>query len=115
MKDQLHLNFKVERLQSSKGKARVYWRMIQEPLDSSNAFGSVEFEEGEIHKTIDVSLDFTTLDLPTRIELFNPSNGYRLGENEVSSINFVGKFLVKLITNQESGMIPLVSFQLVVL
>ena len=91
MHDQRHLNFKVERLQSSKGKARVYWRVVQGSHNSSNAFGTVEFEYGEIQKNIKVPFSDTILDETAIIELFNQTEKYKLGKIKIAKISRVCK------------------------
>ena len=74
--------------------------MIYESQVLPDTYGNVEFEVGELEKSIKVPLNNYTLEKPTKIELFEPfepSNGYQLGENKVANISFVGKFLLKLI------------------
>ena len=92
MNNQRFLNFKVERLQISKGKARIYWRVvIQEFQDFPNTFGAVELEDGEIQKIYKVPFDLSIPDQPIRIELFNPTESYKLGKIKMAKISRVCK------------------------
>ena len=90
---QHQLNFKVGRWKTAKGNAKVHWRVIYESQALPDTYGNVEFEVGELEKSIKVRLNNSTLKMPTRIELFNPTKMYSLGNIKMAKISLVCKLL----------------------
>ena len=92
MKDQSYLIFKVERLNSLKGDAGVSWKVFDGSKVLTKLSGRVQFFNGNIQQIVKVHLNNLSREKPTRIELFYPTNIYKLGINKVANISFVGKF-----------------------
>lgn len=97
MKGQPHITFKVERYQSLKDDASVYWRLLYESQSIQNTFGRIQFKDGEIQQVVKVPLDNLTHEKPTRIELFNPTNVYKLGIMKMTNISLVCKYFTCII------------------
>ena len=94
MQDQHQLDFKVGRYKTTKGNAKVHWRMIYESQALPDSYGSIMFEVGELEKSIKVPLNNSILEKPTRVELFNPTKMYRLGNITMAKISLVCKFFI---------------------
>ena len=104
----------VERIHNLKEKVEVKWKLVSdEQLHRSN--GTIFFNDEKDQK--DIRLDFKNVarNFSTKIELFEPSNGYQLGENKVANISFVSKFLLKFMQTKKEVSYIMVTFQLVVL
>ena len=97
MQDQHEVKFKVGRYQTTKGDAKVHWRMIYESQALPDYYGSIMFEVGELEKSIKVPLNDSTLEKPTRIELFNPTKLYQFGNNKMAQISLVCKFFICIV------------------
>ena len=86
----------VERIHNLKEKVEVKWKLVSdEQLHRSN--GTIFFNDESDQKVIKLDLKNADRNLSTKIELFEPSNGFQLGENKIASISFVGKLILKLI------------------
>ena len=87
---------KVERVHTIKEQVEVNWKLISENHNFHIMNGTVFFDYEDIQKVIKLDMVNITLNHSLKIVLFEPSNGYHLGENKVASINFVCKFLNRL-------------------
>ena len=76
--------------------------------------GTIFFNDENDEKIIKLDLKNADRNLSSKIELFEPSNGYQLGENKVANISFVGKLLLKLTQIKKNESYLIVIFQLVV-
>ena len=86
----------VERIHHGKRKVEVKWKLVSdEHFHLLN--GTVFFNDENDQKVIKLDLKNVARNLSTKIELFEPSNGYQIGENKVANITFVSKFVLKLI------------------
>ena len=86
----------VERIHNLKEKVEVKWKLISDDhFHLSN--GTIFFNDESDQKVIKLDLKNADRNLSTKIELFEPSNGFQLGENKIASISFVGKLILKLI------------------
>ena len=78
----------VERIHMAKEKVEVKWKLVSDDrFHLSN--GTVFFND---EKVIKLDLKNADRNLSTKIELFEPSHSYQLGENKVANISFVSKF-----------------------
>ena len=91
LNNQSYVNFKVERLNSLKGDAEVSWKVFDDSEVLPIVEGKVQFVNKEIQKTFTVYLNDSHLKKPTRVELFNPTNMYKLGIINMAKIIYVGK------------------------
>ena len=82
----------VERLNIDKDDVEVKWRLANH--DGQN--GTIVFNNTIDQKVIKLDLKNVTRNLPVQIELYDPTNGYQVGENNVANISFVSKFLLIL-------------------
>ena len=90
----------IERIDIVKENVEIKWKLVSDDhFHLSN--GTVFFNDENDQKVIKLDLKNTDRNLSTKIELFQPSNGYQLGENKVANISFVGKFLLKLIQTKK--------------
>ena len=90
----------IERIDMVKENVEIKWKLVSDDqFHLSN--GTVFFNDENDEKVIKLDLKNTDRNLSTKIELFQPSNGYQLGENKVANISFVGKFLLKLIQTKK--------------
>ena len=96
MKDQSYLIFKVERLYGVKGEAGFSWKAFHDSKMLPNLTGRVQFVNKNIQQIVKVHLNNASMERPTRIELFEPSNGYQLRKDKVVHISFVCKLLIKM-------------------
>ena len=86
----------VDRNHVVKEKVKVNWKLVSDDrFHLSN--GTISFNDENDQKVIKLDLKNIARNLSTKIELYEPSNGYQLGENKVANISFVSKFLLKLI------------------
>ena len=86
----------VERIDIVKENVEIKWKLVSDDhFHLSN--GTVYFIDENDLKVIRLDLKNANINLSTKIELYEPSNGYQLGENTVANISFVSKFLLKLI------------------
>ena len=92
LKNQSYVNFKVERLNSLKGDTGVSLKVFYGSKVLTKLSGRVQFFNENIQQIVKVHLNNSSREKPTRIELFNPTNIYKLGINKVANISFVGKF-----------------------
>ena len=82
----------VERSHVVKEKVEVKWKLVSDDhFHLSN--GTVYFIDENDLKVIRLDLKNANINLSTKIELYEPSNGYQIGENKVANISFVCKFL----------------------
>ena len=98
LKDQSFVSFKVERLNSLKGDTEVSWKVFDDSDVLPMLEGKVQFVNKEIQQIFTVYLNDSHLKKPTRIELFNPTNMYKLGIIKMAKINHVGKFFSSMET-----------------
>ena len=85
----------VERIHIVKEKVEVRWKLVsEEHFHLSN--GTIFFNNDNDQKVIKLDLKNADRNISTKIELYEPSNGYQLGENKVGSVSFVSKFLLIL-------------------
>ena len=85
----------VERIHLAKGNVEVKWKLVcDEHFPLSN--GAIFFNDESYQKVIKLDRKNADRNLSTKIELYEPSNGYQLGENKVGSVSFVSKFLLIL-------------------
>ena len=84
----------VERIHIVKEKVEVKWKLVSdEHFHLSN--GTIFFNDENDQKVIKLNLKNANRNLSTKIELFEPSNGYHLGDYKVANISFVSKFLLR--------------------
>ena len=95
LKNQSYVNFKVERLNSLKGDAEVSWRVFDDSDVLPMLEGKVQFVNKEIQQSFTVHLNDSHLKKPTRVELFNPTNMYKLGIIKMAKIIHVGMFFTQ--------------------
>ena len=89
----------IERIHMAKEKVEVKWELVSgEHLHLSN--GTIFFNDENDQKIIKLDLKNADRNLSTKLELFEPSNGYQLGDYKVANISFVGKFLLKPIKKE---------------
>ena len=98
LKDHAYVTFKVERLNSLKGDAEVSWKVFDNPNVLPMIEGKVQFVNKEIQQSFTVYWNESHLIKPTRVELFNPTNMYKLGIIKMAKINHVGKFFSSMET-----------------
>ena len=98
LKNQSYVNFKVERLNSLKGDAEVSWKVFDDSDVLPMLEGKVQFVNKEIQQSFTVHLNDSHLKKPTRVELYNPTNMYKLGIIKMAKINHVGKFFSSMET-----------------
>ena len=72
--------------------------------------GTIFFNDENDEKIIKLDLKNADRNLSSKIELFEPSNGYQLGENKVANISFVSKFLLNLILIKKEAIHHMVTF-----
>ena len=101
----------VERFNIVKYNVEVKWKLVNH--DGQN--GTIFFNNTIDQKVIKLDLKNVTRNLPVQIELYDPTNGYQVGENKVANISFVSKFLLILKQIKKEVYQLLVIFQLVVL
>ena len=101
----------VERFHNVKDNVEVKWKLSNH--DGQN--GTVVFNNTIDQKVIKLDLKNVTRNLPVQIELYDPTNGYQVGENKVANISFVCKFLLILKQIKKEVYQFMVIFQLVVL
>ena len=82
----------VERFHIVKDNVEVKWKLANH--DGQN--GTIFFNNTIDQKVIKLDLQNVTRNLPVQIELYDPTNGYQVGENKVANISFVSKFLLIL-------------------
>ena len=82
----------VERFNIVKDNVEVKWKLANH--DGQN--GTIVFNNTIDQKVIKLDLQNVTRNLLVQIELYDPTNGYQLGENKVANISFVSKFLLIL-------------------
>ena len=87
----------VERFHIVKDNVEVKWKFANH--DGQN--GIIVFNNTIDHKVIKLDVQNVTKILPVQIKLYEPTNGYQVGENKVANISFVGKFLLKLIQTKK--------------
>ena len=92
MNNQSYFTFKVERLNSLKDDTEVSWKGFDDSDVLPMLEGKVQFVNKEIQQSFTVHLNDSHLKKPTRIELFNPTNTYKLGIIKMAEIIHVGKF-----------------------
>ena len=90
-------SYEIERIHIVKEKVEVNWKLISENHNFHIMNGTVFFDYEDIQKVIKLDMVNITLNHSLKMVLFEPSNGYHLGEKKVANISFVGKFLLKLI------------------
>ena len=92
--DQFSLDIRIERLQMLGDEVEVKWRTISNnSLYQSRPNGSILFGKTTNQKIIKIDLrDFSKIQFD-KIELFEPTNGYQIGENKIANISFVRKYL----------------------
>ena len=104
----------VERSHLVKEKVEVKWKLVSnEHFHLSN--GTIFFNDENDQKVIKLDLNNVARNLSTKIELYEPSNGFQLGENKVVNISFVSKFVLKFMQINKKISNLMVTFQLVVL
>ena len=91
LKNQSYVNFKVERLNSLKGDAEVSWKVFDNSDVLPKVEGMVQFVNKEIQQSFTVYLNDSHLKKPTKVELFNPTNMYKLGIIKMAKMIYVGK------------------------
>ena len=96
LKNQPYINFKVERLNSLKGDAEVSWKVFDDSDVLPMLEGKVQFVNKEIQQIFTVYLNDSHLKRPTRVELFNPTNMYKLGIIKMAKIIHVGMFFTQI-------------------
>ena len=77
----------VERLNIVKDDVEVKWKLANH--DGQN--GTIVFNNTIDQKVIKLDLQNVTRNLPVQIELYDPTNGYQVGENNVTVIRLFGK------------------------
>ena len=83
----------VERIDIVKENVEIKWKLVSDDhFHLSN--GTIFFNDENDQKVIKLDLKNVARNLSTKIELFEPSNGFQLGENKVANISFVSKFLL---------------------
>ena len=86
----------VERSHVIKEEFEVKWKLVSnERFHLSN--GTIFFNEENVQKVIKLDLKNADRNISTRIELFEPSNGFQLGEHKVAKITFSCKMLFNII------------------
>ena len=104
----------IERIHLVKEKVEVKWKLVSdEHFHLSN--GAIFLNDENDQKVIKLDLKNADRNLSTKIELFEPSNGYQLGENKVANISFVCKFHWKFVQINKKISNLMITFQLVVL
>ena len=104
----------IERIHLVKEKVEVKWKLVSdEHFHLSN--GAIFLNDENDQKVIKLDLKNADRNLSTKIELYEPSDGYQLGDNKVANISFVGKFLLKCIHINKKVSNFMVTFKLVVL
>ena len=104
----------IERIHLVKEKVEVKWKLVSdEHFHLSN--GAIFLNDENDQKVIKLDLKNADRNLPTKIELYEPSNGYQLGENKVANVSFVSKFLLILKQIKKKISNLMVTFQLVAL
>ena len=101
----------VERFNIVKDNVEVKWKLANH--DGQN--GTIFFNNTIDQKVIKIGLQNVTRKLPVQIELYDPTNGYQVGENKVANISFVSKFLLILKQIKKKISNLMVTFQLVAL
>ena len=102
----------IERIHLVKEKVGVKWKLVSdEHFHISN--GTIFFNNENDEKVIKLDLKNVTRNLSTKVELFEPSNGYHLGDYKVANISFVCKFLLRHIQINREVSNFMVTFQLV--
>ena len=77
----------VERFHIVKDNVEVKWKLANH--DGQN--GTIVFNNTIDQKVIKLDLQNVTRKLPVQIELYDPTNGYQVGENNVTVIRLFGK------------------------
>ena len=104
----------IERIHLLREKVEVKWKLVsEEHFHLSN--GTIIFNDENDQKVIKLDLEIVARNLSTKIELFEPSNGYQLGENRVANITFVSKFLMIPKQIKNKVLFLMFKFQLVAL
>ena len=99
----------VERIDIVKENVEIKWKLVSDDhFHLSN--GTVYFIDENDLKVIRLDLKNANINLSTKIELYEPSNGYQLGENTVANISFVSKFLLNLILIKKEAIHHMVTF-----
>ena len=101
----------VERFHIVKDNVEVKWKLANH--DGQN--GTIVFNNTIDQNVIKLDLQNVTRNLPVQIELYDPTNGYQLGENKVVNISSVSKFLLILKQIKKKISNLMVTFQLVAL
>ena len=85
----------VERIHMTKDEVEVKWKLVSDDsFHLSN--GTVFFNDENDEKVIKLDLKNADRNLSTKIELFEPSNDFQLGENKVAKITFTCKMLFNI-------------------
>ena len=92
---------KVERVHTIKEQVEVNWKLVSENYDFHLMNGTVFFNYGDMQKVIKLDMVNITQNHSLKILLFEPSNGYHLGENKAANISFVGKFCYTFIATED--------------
>ena len=79
--------FVVERFHIVNDNVEVKWKLANH--DGQN--GTIFFNNTIDQKVIKIGLQNVTRKLPVQIELYDPTNGYQVGENNVTVIRLFGK------------------------
>ena len=77
----------VERFNIVKDNVEVKWKLANH--DGQN--GTIVFNNTIDQKVIKLDLQNVTRNLLVQIELYDPTNGYQVGENNVTVIRLFGK------------------------
>ena len=77
----------VERFHIVKDDVEVKWKFANH--DGQN--GIIVFNNTIDHKVIKLDVQNVTKILPVQIKLYEPTNGYQVGENNVTVIRLFGK------------------------
>ena len=104
----------IERSHVGKENVEVKWKLTSDDrFHLSN--GTIFFNDENDQKVIKLDLKNANRNLSTKIELFEPSNGFQLGENMVVNISFVSKLLLIFKQIKKDALCLMVTFQLVAL
>ena len=80
----------IERINTIKDNVKVNWKLANNYLTVQN--GTIFFNNQTNQKIFKLDLQNFNRNQSIQISLFDPTNGYQLGENKVANISFVGKF-----------------------
>ena len=92
-KGQSTVDILVERKEKLEGKVEAKWKV----QNISGLNGSIIFKDKDHQQVITLDLRNVSRKQLIRIELFEPSHGYQLGENKVANISFVCKLILRIL------------------